>query len=228
MREIYSKATRVLWLGEDPNNEAKQAFSRIRWIAQYGTIHPSPDSWWKPVVAFYKRDWLSRLWVFQEIAVATAVYVFGGVSKIPWKTVGRASVQIRTQLYRPILHYSMMNVYHEYLFYKWSVINERPNPPESDIGRFLVAAGSTCGGRKLFYTSKGYVGIGPAILQVADKVCCLSGGAMPFVLRRDVRSRQSKRRFALIGVAYVHGIMYEDAVSKCRDGKQEILAFDLI
>ncbi|KAF2647283.1 HET-domain-containing protein [Lophiostoma macrostomum CBS 122681] len=461
MRKIYSQATRVLvWLGEDPDNEAEQAFVRIEQIAQAdGTLPPPQDPWWNPVAAFYRCDWFSRLWVFQEVAMATNADVLWGVSKIPWETVGHASIRIRTKLHQHILHHSMMNVYHGYLFYKWSVNQRDPllesflymlqitrklhcsnqkdriyalsgfetvdmspadfnidfgvkkslrslhqdfarkilgrmqtldvlsavqhepkkpilrkltwvpkwnictvdtlgplgssykrytacqgltapliewtgnwkqflhttgiefdsiinstgvisgstNPemlsalvavstqlfaeissyptgeplhrvccwtltagkdeygmivekeaqhladftafwaknghsmqqhhsrppcgediPSGDVDRFLMAAGSACGGRRLFHTSKGYVGIGPVVLQGGDIVCILSRGAMPFVLRRDSHSRRSKRRFALIGEAYVHGIMYGEGVSKYCDGKQAIGTFDIV
>lgn len=463
MREIYSKARRVLvWLGKDPDSKAKQAFDRIRRIAQEETTLPPPhDPWWNLVAAFYRHDWFSRLWVFQEVAVATAADVLWGASSIPWDIVGRASIRIRTLLHQQILRYSMTNVYHGYLFYKWSVVNERPDGPESflymlqitrklhcsdqkdriyalsgfttvdicaadfhfevgfkkrlrlvyqefarkilrrmqtldilsavqhdpgifnvqkltwvpkwnictvdtlaplgskyqkysacqgltspliewtgnwkqflratgiefatitratevipgltnlreiatvlvevlvqlfakmspypsgeshahvccwtltagkdgygmivekgsehlddfaaflannrhalgqylprlprgervstgDANRFLVAAKSACSGRRIFHVSNGYVGIGPGVLQAGDMVCVLSGGAMPFVLRRDSRSRQSKRRFALIGEAYVHGIMHGEATRTYCDANEVTMTFDII
>jgi hypothetical protein len=79
---------------------------------------------------------------------------------------------------------------------------------------FLLAAHSACGNRRLFHTSKGYLGLGPALLQAGDIVSVLAGGTVPFVLRQDSRSSPSKRRFQLVGEAYVHGIMHGEAVSK--------------
>jgi hypothetical protein len=56
MREIYSKAARVLiWLGEDREGKAEQTFSRIESIASPKEDIPLPtDSWWNPVAAFYR------------------------------------------------------------------------------------------------------------------------------------------------------------------------------
>jgi hypothetical protein len=74
--------------------------------------------------------------------------------------------------------------------------------------RFATAAGHALGGRRLFWTAKGYLGIGPATIQCNDNVCILSGGAVPFILRRMPRTKLSSRKFLLIGEAYVHGIMH--------------------
>ena len=74
MREIYNQASRVLvWLGEDVNCKAKQAFDNITIIARPGSKIPYlKESWWRPIAAFYNCEWFSRLWVFQEIAAASS------------------------------------------------------------------------------------------------------------------------------------------------------------
>ncbi|KAH6716460.1 heterokaryon incompatibility protein-domain-containing protein [Leptodontidium sp. MPI-SDFR-AT-0119] len=55
--------------------------------------------------------------------------------------------------------------------------------------------------RKLFTTTSGYVGMGPAAMKEDDIVVILYGGRVPFVLRpRD-------EHFYLVGECYVHGIM---------------------
>jgi hypothetical protein len=122
MREIYSKATRVLvWLGKDREGKAEQAFDRIERIASHKEDIPLPTkSWWNPVAAFYRSAWFSRLWVFQEIAMATSATVFWGSSTIDWVTVGEASARIRSLHYQTILHHSLWNVYNAHLFWKWS------------------------------------------------------------------------------------------------------------
>lgn len=463
MRELYSKATRVLiWLGKDSKNQARRAVDRIERIAQQeNDLLPPQHPWWNVVAAFYRCKWFSRLWVFQEIAVATDADVLWGASHISWRTVGRATVRIRILLHQQILRRSMMNVYHGYMFYKWSAVSERPNSPETflymlqitrklqcsyprdriyalsgfetldafsadfcgqfdqrkrlqtvyqefarkvlrrmqtldllsavqhrsdqpgirkctwapkwdvctadtlaplglnyeryhasrgltipsiqwtgnweqflrtegfefgkivntsevmadltslrklraklsevstdflsritsyptgesathvccwiltagkdeygmivenmaqhradfaafrakfgrlaqqslyrlqceegllngDIDRFLMAARSACSGRRLFYTSDGYAGIGPAISKAGDKICVFAGGAMPFVLRQDSHSNPQKRRLALVGEAYVHGIMHGEAVSQHCDRNRATVAFDII
>jgi hypothetical protein len=98
----------------------------------------------------------------------------------------------------------------------------------SDADCFLLAAHSACGGSRLFHTSKGYLGLGPALLQAGDLVCVLAGGAIPFVLRQDSRSSSSKRRFRLIREAYVHGIMHGEAAGQCAVDKSSTVAFTII
>jgi hypothetical protein len=97
-----------------------------------------------------------------------------------------------------------------------------------DADCFLLAARFACVGRRIFHSSRGYVGIGPAVLQAGDIICVLSGGAMPFILRQDRRSNPSKRRFQLIGEAYVHGIMYGEAAGQCASGGQTIVPFNIV
>jgi hypothetical protein len=454
MREIYSKATCVLvWLGEDTEGKAEQAFDRIASIALLKENIPLPkDSWWGPVAAFYSCTWFSRLWVFQEVTMATSAIVLWGPSTIPWKSVGDATTQIRTRHYQVILYHSMWNVYNAYLFWKWStiggynhqretflymlqvtrnlhcklqkdrfvtlsafstldttsdefveskgrkqavyrkfarrtlekmqtldllsavqhgsticgptwipkwdvgtahtlaplgsgvkcydscrhlpscsikwtgnwgqflhvkgvefdtitetrqvmarsdnvsdlettlaqilnhllthatayptgetldrvacltltarkdgygmIVEDMPKhlanfnafrasighsttsyPPQlscntsGDASCFLLAAHSACGNRRLFHTSKGYLGLGPALLQAGDIVSVLAGGIIPFVLRQDSRSSLSKRRFQLVGEAYVHGIMRGEAVSKFAVNNPAKVAFNII
>jgi hypothetical protein len=454
MREIYNKASRVLvWLGEDVDCKAKQAFDRIAMMAQPECNIPSLEEyWWGPIAAFYKCEWFSRLWVFQEIAAARSADLFWGDATIPWQTVGCATIRIRTLHHGEVLRYSMLGVYNAYLFWKRSItagsshqhdsflymlqvtrrlqcslqkdriyalsafmsagsvpaetsaLNERawsvyrrsarevletmgsldllsavqhgstisglswvprwdicttytlaplgsdvekytacqhfppstiqwtgkwgqflhvsgiefdtiiktgevmaelrsakalettlvkalnqllaeassyptgesfeevacftltagkdgygmmvqdtfrhlanfnalwvnrccsvhcsaPRLPSGAIGDadcFLLAARFACVNRRLFHTSKGYAGIGPALSKAGDVVCVLSGGTAPFVLRKDLRSNPSKRRFQLIGEAYVHGIMHGEASGQHRGNEETIVAFNII
>jgi hypothetical protein len=103
-----------------------------------------------------------------------------------------------------------------------------PSSISGDADCFLLAARFACVRRKLFHTSRGYVGIGPALLQAGDMVCILSGGATPFVLRQDSHSNPSKRRFQLVGEAYVHGIMHGEAADQCTNGKLRNVAFHIV
>lgn len=64
-------------------------------------------------------------------------------------------------------------------------------------------------GRRLFMTSKGYMGLGPAAAKVDDKVCMFSGGQVLYV----VRGRKDPR-FEFVGECYVHGLMDGEA---CED-----------
>ena len=60
--------------------------------------------------------------------------------------------------------------------------------------------------RKFFTTSRGSIGLGPRSMKRGDLVCILSGGAVPFILRKD------EEYYTLIGESYVHGIMQGEAI----------------
>lgn len=79
------------------------------------------------------------------------------------------------------------------------------------------------GKRKLFYTEKGYLGLGPASAAVGDVVSILPGAAGPFVCRTDENGRLGleddvadgrceAKKLRLIGESYVHGIMHGEAL----------------
>ncbi|KAJ4288879.1 hypothetical protein N0V88_007212 [Collariella sp. IMI 366227] len=83
------------------------------------------------------------------------------------------------------------------------------------------------GKRKLFYTEKGYLGLGPASAAVGDVVYILPGAAGPFVFREDkgggVKDNEEVEKggsgvklFRLVGESYVHGVMYGE-ISKLDD-----------
>jgi hypothetical protein len=64
--------------------------------------------------------------------------------------------------------------------------------------------------RKPFFTSKFYVGMGPAAMSKGDIVCVLYGGRVHYVLR----PRQD--RYELIGECYVHGLMHGKAIENAQ------------
>ena len=81
------------------------------------------------------------------------------------------------------------------------------------IAPFVHSHSSCYGRRRLFATRKGYLGLGPASIEVGDAVWIFPGAKVPFVLR-PVASPQFENtasepsRFKLVGEAYVHGIMH--------------------
>jgi hypothetical protein len=80
------------------------------------------------------------------------------------------------------------------------------------------------GKRKLFYTEKGYLGLGPASTAVGDVVCIVPGAAGPLVCRIDEddvvglgnhvvdEDRGGAKKLRFIGESYVHGIMHGEAL----------------
>lgn len=63
-------------------------------------------------------------------------------------------------------------------------------------------------GRRLFSTSRGYIGLGPATLAIGDEVCLFSGGQVLYAVRKA-----SEDRFEFMGECYVHGLMDGEACS---------------
>lgn len=68
--------------------------------------------------------------------------------------------------------------------------------------------------RRLFITSSGHLGLGPASMMSGDIVAVLFGGKVPFVLRR-VEDDQWK----LVGECYVDGFMQGEALTTRGEGK---------
>jgi hypothetical protein len=97
-----------------------------------------------------------------------------------------------------------------------------------DASSFLLAAYSACSNRRLFHTSKGYLGLSPALSQASDIVSILASRTILFVLRQDSRSSPLKRRFQLVSEAYVHGIMRGEAVSKFAVNNLVKVAFNIV
>jgi hypothetical protein len=66
----------------------------------------------------------------------------------------------------------------------------------------MIDIKKTTFGRRLFETSRGFMGLGPPAAQVGDQVCLLLGGQVLYVLRdRGYGHRE------FIGECYVHGMM---------------------
>ena len=61
--------------------------------------------------------------------------------------------------------------------------------------------------RRFIVTEKGYMGIGPAECAAGDTACLLPGSTVPFVLRQ-----RDDSKYLLVGDAYIHGVMYGEAL----------------
>jgi hypothetical protein len=62
-------------------------------------------------------------------------------------------------------------------------------------------------GRRMFITSRGYIGLGPEHTQIGDEVAILLGGSTPFMLREAVSAKAGETHWNLLGDCYVHGCM---------------------
>ena len=71
--------------------------------------------------------------------------------------------------------------------------------------------------RRFFTTRKGHLGLGPRSMKPGDHVCILSGGRVPFLLRKD----GIHHRF--VGESYIHGLMKGEAWDQEVDRKEFLL-----
>ena len=61
-------------------------------------------------------------------------------------------------------------------------------------------------GRRLITTTKGNIGLAPSGVRREDQVCVLLGCLVPLILRLK------DRRSQVIGDAYIHGMMHDEAI----------------
>lgn len=72
-------------------------------------------------------------------------------------------------------------------------------------------------------TRKGYIGLGPGLVQKGDSIVVLLGGSTPYAIRPNGTSK-----YELLGESYVHGIMFGEALQAHVDAKKEFEAFCLV
>ena len=72
---------------------------------------------------------------------------------------------------------------------------------------YLIMSSYEAKDRRVFVTSKGYMGLGRRSCKVGDIVCILHSSTVPFVLRRTTSEAIGNPNYRLIGEAYLHGIM---------------------
>jgi len=85
------------------------------------------------------------------------------------------------------------------------------------ISRLGVAIANLAANRHLLVTSKGFIGLGSPEVQEGDQVFVLKGGSPPFLLRPVTAMQRASYHLSpashtIVGPAYVHGIMYGEAV----------------
>jgi hypothetical protein len=80
--------------------------------------------------------------------------------------------------------------------------------------QFSFATEGMAQGRTLFYTEKGWIGIGPPITLVGDDVVLFQQALCPYVVRRTQNT--TDEAYKLLGDCYVDGIMDGEAYDKSR------------
>ena len=106
-----------------------------------------------------------------------------------------------------------------------------PDPENSNLStpleniaaaaRFRQALRDACTDRRFFVTDSGHLGIGPSKAQVGDTVTVLYGSRWPVVLRAE------GSRHEMLGVSFVNGIMFGEAVHQHRQSDQDDVIFHI-
>ena len=105
MNHIYQSASRVIvWLGLE-DRECNQALSELHGLAAnvhlsaiYSPSHEETRSRIRPLVSLLGRNWFSRVWVVQEVALAQEGVVQLGKRTAPWEWFVKAARKYRDHL----------------------------------------------------------------------------------------------------------------------------------
>lgn len=80
---------------------------------------------------------------------------------------------------------------------------------EVNIDHYIGRVTDAVGDRSMALTTKGYITLVPREAQLGDAVCHFLGSALPMIMRG---LPGKPRRYAIVGPAYVEGLMNEEAV----------------
>jgi hypothetical protein len=89
----------------------------------------------------------------------------------------------------------------------------------ADSHQYVKSFGMTVTGRSFIVTEDRLMGLAPGTTRVGDVVMIIAGASTPFVLRSRAGKDEGARRFALVGEAYVHGVMGGEAVELDGEGR---------
>jgi hypothetical protein len=82
MRQIYSKAEKVLaWVGSKPQNVRSSLTVAVFNLNTYHTITEGARHAMKE---FFNEEYWRRVWIIQEITVASTVVMLYGDLELPW------------------------------------------------------------------------------------------------------------------------------------------------
>ncbi|KAI7380644.1 hypothetical protein KC336_g18965 [Hortaea werneckii] len=105
----------------------------------------------------------------------------------------------------------------------WSTVDECEAVTLRKVAEYNQAFWCACRNRVLFVTASGRFGVGPQTLEEDDMVVILYGCDLPAILRRCPNSDLHE----FIGVAYVDGIMFGEAVEEAEARGIEDVTFHL-
>jgi len=97
---------------------------------------------------------------------------------------------------------------------------ERPSNPEH-ARQIAYMATQWLSGRRFFISSTGKMGLAPYRAEIGDLICVLFGSCNPVILRPE------EGYYAVVGDAYVYGLMHGEAMEDLSDGKYNVEEFVL-
>ncbi|KAK1749916.1 heterokaryon incompatibility protein-domain-containing protein [Echria macrotheca] len=93
---------------------------------------------------------------------------------------------------------------------------------KGDGVQFLLDVQVAAADRVLFVTRRGFLGLGPRILEEGDICCVIFGAMVPLVLRPKPNGQ-----YVLVGESYIHGIMRGEGMEAFREGKFDATEFSI-
>lgn len=87
--------------------------------------------------------------------------------------------------------------------------------------RFISSVERFLDDRVIFYTTDGYIGIGPEGMQVGDQLCVINNCHLPVLLREDGSGH------VLVGSVYVYGLSENEPFDMLESGKVELKRFEI-
>ncbi|KAF3045512.1 hypothetical protein E8E12_008825 [Didymella heteroderae] len=95
---------------------------------------------------------------------------------------------------------------------------------ESSVEIYRGLSAKYCHDRRLFRTSKGWLGLGPRCMRPNDRLVCLDGGPVPYILRPT----DHPNCFWFMGECYVYAIARGEAYDMAGNEGVEERVFDLV
>ncbi|KAI7778187.1 hypothetical protein LA080_002534 [Diaporthe eres] len=75
--------------------------------------------------------------------------------------------------------------------------------------------------KAIFYTTDGYIGIGPRYLQVGDQLCVINNCHLPVLLRAEGSGH------VLVGAVYLYGLSGNESLDMLKSGKVTLRKFEI-
>jgi hypothetical protein len=100
---------------------------------------------------------------------------------------------------------------------KYSAIDENVEKYSHQYGEATTSAGGRC----LFVTPRGYIGVGPPTVQKGDKICILLGCDIPLIIR------PIDNHYIVVGDCFVYGIMKGEVIKDIEESRLNLETFTL-